>query len=349
MESFSDGVMISITIIRGGIHLKAVQISEFGGPEVLKLVNIEEPSPNKGEVKVNIYAVGLNPSENYTISGTYAYNVPDLPYVPGYDAAGIIEEVGAGVTNVNVGDRVYLSAFSAERNTGTYAEKMVLDAENVYPLPDEASFLDGAALGIPAFTAYRALHQKARIQAGERVLIHGASGAVGTLAVQMAKAVGCVVIGTSSTEKGRANILKLGADYAIPHVTEENKEALLAITEDKGPGVIIEFLANVNLETDTQVIADEGRIVIVGSRGTIEFTPRNLMSNDATVTGMALTHPKPADLHEMYHGVTALVASGFLKPLVGKIFTLDEAEAAHKYLMESSGSGRTVFEIQKEK
>lgn len=328
--------------------MKAVQISEFGGPEVLKVVNIEEPSPNKGEVKVKVYAVGLNPSENYTISGTYAYNVPDLPYTPGYDASGIIEEVGEGVTNLKIGERVYLSAFSAERNTGTYAEKIVLDEENVYRLPDNTSFLEGAALGIPAFTAYRALHQKARIRAGETVLIHGASGAVGTLAVQIAKAVGCIVIGTSSTEKGRSNILALGADYAIPHVTEENKDEVLILTDDKGPDVIIEFLANVNLEVDTKIITDEGRIVIVGSRGTIEFTPRNLMSNDATVTGMAFTHPKPEDLHEMYHGITALVKSGFLKPTIGKIFTLEEATEAHKYLMESSGSGRTVFEVHKE-
>ncbi len=337
-----------IKIIKGGHQVKAVQIEEFGGPEVLKLTEIEEPSPRENEVKVRMYATGLNPSENYTISGTYAYNVPDLPYVPGYDGAGVIEEIGPGVDNVQVGDRVYLSAFSSKKNTGTYAEKLVIDAKSVFPLPDHLSFNEGAALGIPVFTAYSALHQKARIKAGEVVLIHGASGAVGTMAVQIAKAAGAIVIGTSSTEKGRKTILKLGADYAIPHVTEENKNQLMEITDNKGPAVIIEFLANVNLETDSKVIADFGRIIVVGNRGTIEFTPRNLMSNEATVTGMAFTDPSEKVMHEVQHGVRALINSQFLKPVIGQKFTLNEATEAHKHMMESSGDGRTIFEIVKE-
>lgn len=328
--------------------MKAIQIETFGGPEVLKTAEVIEPTPNADEVKVKLYAAGINPSESYTISGTYAYNVPDLPYIPGKDGAGIIEEVGPGVENVKVGDRVYLNASSANRNTGTYAEKVVIDAKNVYPLPDHMTLNEGAALGIPAFTAYQALNLKAKIKAGEFVMIHGASGAVGTMAVQMAKAMGAIVIGTSSTEKGRAEIIKLGADYAIPHVTEENKKALLEITDQKGPDVIIEFLANVNLETDTKVIADFGRIIVVGSRGEIEFTPRNLMSNEATVTGMAFTQPTPETMYEITHGVTALIDSKFLKPVIGRKFTLDEGPEAHKHLMESSGDGRTIFEIVKE-
>lgn len=328
--------------------MKAVQINEFGGAEVLKLTDIKEPVPNEDEVRVKLYAAGINPSDHYTISGKYAYNVPELPYIPGKDGAGIVEEVGANVQNVNVGDRVYLCALSDGRNTGMYAEKVVIAAEDVHPLPDHVSFSEGASLGIPAFTAYRALHQKARIRAGEIVLIHGASGAVGSLAVQIAKAMGCIVIGTSSTKEGRDGILNLGADYAIPHVTEENIEELLTIKDDKGPDVIIEFLANANLETDSKVIADEGRIVVVGSRGTIEFTPRNLMSNDATVTGMALTSPKKEHMVEISHGVTALVETGFLKPVIGRRFTLEEATEAHNHLMGSSGDGRTIFQIIEE-
>lgn len=328
--------------------MKAVQITEFGGPEVLKLAEIEEPRPKENQVKVKLYATGLNPSESYTISGTYAFNIPDLPYVPGYDGAGIIEEVGSDVKNLKVGDRVFLSAFSKEESTGTYAEKVAVNKNNVYPLPDHMTMNEGAALGIPAFTAYSALHQKARIRAGEYVLIHGASGAVGTNAVQIAKAMGAIVIGTASTERGRENILSLGADYAIPHVTEENKEELLEITDNKGPDVIIEFLANVNLETDSKVVANHGRIIVVGNRGTIEFTPRNLMANEATITGMAFTQPDEEVLSEVVHGIKALISTGYLKPQIGKKFTLDEATEAHEHLMGSSGDGRTIFEIIKE-
>lgn len=329
----------------GGCDMKAVQIVEYGGPEVLKVRDIEEPSPNKNEVKIKMYAIGLNPSESYTITGNYAYNIPDLPYTPGYDGSGLVEEVGENVTDFKIGDRVFVSAFDAKRNTGTYAEKLVVDAKNVYPLPDNVSLNEGAALGIPAFTAYRALIQKAHIKAGETVLIHGASGAVGSIAVQIAKSVGAVVIGTSSTEKGRATILELGADYAIPHVTPGNMDDIKGLTNKKGPDVIIEFLADVNLETDSLIIADYGRIVIVGSRGTIEFSPRNLMTNDATITGMAFIFQEPDDMNEMYHGVTALIRSGSLKPLIGKKFALEDIQEAHKHLMESSGDGRTLIEL----
>jgi len=328
--------------------MKVAQIEEFGGPDVLKTADIKEPRPNENEVKVTLYAAGVNPSEAYTISGNYAYNVPDLPYVPGADGAGVVETVGANVDDFEEGDRVYLSAFAAERNTGTYAEKVVLDAKSVYPLPHSVSFNEGAGLGIPAFTAYRALFQKAEIKAGEIVMIHGGSGAVGSMAVQMAKAVGAIVIGTSSTNEGRESILDMGADYAIPHVTEENKEALLTITDNQGPAVIIEFLANVNLETDSKVIADAGRIIVVGSRDTIEFTPRNLMTNGAIITGMVVGNIDAKAVHEMYHGITAFIESGVVQPIIGDKFPLDQAAQALNNVMETPGNGRTIIEIAKE-
>lgn len=328
--------------------MKAVQIHTYGGPEVLETVEIKEPSPNANEVKIKLYTTGLNPSESYTITGEYAYNKPDLPYTPGYDGAGIIEEVGLNVTKPEVGDRVYLTAFSANRSTGTYAEKIVVDASNVFLLPDNISFLEAAGLGIPSFTAYKALFLKARVQAGETVLIHGASGSVGSLAVQMAKAIGAIVIGTSSTEEGRQLILELGADYALNHISKNNKEKLREITNEKGPDVIIEMLANVNLETDSKIIANYGRIVVVGSRGTIEFTPRNLMTNEASITGMTFTYPTEEEMQEMEHGINAFLKSGVIKPVIGKKFSLDEPQEAHEALMGSSGNGRTIFVIAEE-
>lgn len=325
--------------------MKAIQIKEYGGPEVLQLREVEEPSPQAGKVKIKIYAAGLNPSESYTISGNYAYNVPDLPYVPGYDGTGTIEELGEGVKDFSIGDKVYFTAFDAESNTGSYAEKAVIDAKNVYPLPESFNLLEGAGLGIPSFTAYQALHLKAQVKPGEYVLIHGGSGAVGNLAVQIAKAAGCIVIGTSSTEEGRQGILEAGADFAIDHLSEGKTDALKEFTQGKGPDVIIEFLANKNLEIDSKVIADHGRIVVVGNRGTIEFTPRNLMGNGAWVTGMAFTSPRPEDLRRMVYGINALIETGALKPKIGQIFPLEEASQAHDYLMNSSGSGRTVLKV----
>lgn len=328
--------------------MKAIQINEFGGPEVLKTVEIDEPYPNEDEVKVKVFVTGLNPSEAYTITGTYGYNVPNLPYVPGYDATGVIEEVGSSVNHFKKGDRVFLSAFSAERNTGTYAEKVVTDAKNVFRLPDNISFKEGAALGIPVFTAYKAIFLKANVRAGETVLVHGASGSVGSMAVQMAKAIGATVIGTSSTEEGRQTVLDLGADHAMDHISEDNKEELLNITNEQGPDVIIEMLANANLETDMQVIVKYGRIIIVGSRDTIEVNPRNLMTSEAIVTGMTFTYPTQKEMKEMQYGVNALLEIGAIRSLIGNEFTLDEPVEAHKSLMESSGNGRTIFVVQEE-
>lgn len=328
--------------------MKAVRIDEFGGREVLKTVTMDEPIPNANEVKVKLYTTGLNPNESYTITGTYGAFIPELPYVPGFDGAGIIEEVGPEVKNVKIGDRVFISGFKAKRNTGTYAEKMVIDTEHVYHLPDNLSMDEGAALGIPMFTAYRALFQRADIKLGEYVLIHGATGAVGSLAIQMAKAVGAIVIGTSSTQKGRKQIIEMGADFAFDHLSEGNKQKLLRATDKNGPDVIIEMLANKNLEIDMQVIADHGRIVIVGSRDSIEITPRHLMGNEALVTAVNVGRMTTEDKEEALHGVMNFIENDAINPLIGKKFSLDEPEKAHKEMMEGSGSGRIVFRIAKE-
>ncbi|GEK91800.1 NADPH:quinone reductase [Alkalibacterium kapii] len=329
--------------------MKAVVINEFGGPDVLETASIEEPTPGAHEVKIKIHVTGLNPNESYKINGSKDGGKGlDFPYVPGYDAAGLIEELGPEVSELKVGDRVFLAGLTAKRNTGTYAEKVVADADRVHRLPDNCSMMDGAALGIPAFTAYASLFQRAKIRAGEYILIHGASGAVGSLAIQMAKAIGAIVIGTSSTEKGREQILELGADYAMNHLTYENKYELTEYTEGNGPDVVIEMLANVNLEIDTQVIAEYGRIVVVGSRASIEITPRNLMGNEAYITAVNVSHMTKEARNEAFHGIVSFLENEILKPLIGKKFTLDEPVEAHKELMEKPGNGRTVFAIIEE-
>lgn len=328
--------------------MKAVRIDKFGGREVLQTVCIDEPIPNTNEVKIKLYTTGLNPNESYTISGTYGAFVPELPYVPGFDGAGVVEEIGPEVQNIKVGDRVFLSGFKAKRNTGTYAEKVVIDTEHVYHLPDKLSMDEGAGLGIPMFAAYRALFQWANIQLGDYVLIHGASGAVGSLAIQMAKAVGAIVIGTSSTKEGRQQIIKMGADFAFDHLSTDNKYKFLRVTEERGPDVIIEMLANKNLEMDMQIIAVNGCIVIVGSRGSINITPRHLMGNEALVTAVNVGRMTVEDKEEALHGVMSFIENDAIKLLIGKKFTLDKAAKAHKEMMEGSGNGRTVFVMAEE-
>ena len=177
--------------------MKAIQVTQFGGPEKLVYTDVEDVVAGKGEVCVRLYAAGVNPADVYTLTGTYA-TIPQLPYTPGVDGAGIVEAIGEEVSNVRVGDRVFIATLNGSYSTGTFAQKVVCDKTNVYPLPDHVSFEQGAALGIPALTAYRALFQRANLKPGQIVLVHGASGGVGLQAVQMAKAHGAKVIGTAS-------------------------------------------------------------------------------------------------------------------------------------------------------
>src|SRR3954468_11938055 len=161
--------------------MKSIRVHEFGGPEVLKLEDVPKPTPAKGEALVAVKTIGVNPVETYLRSGSNP-NLP-RPYTPGLDAAGIIESVGEAVTNLKPGDRVY----TADSITGSYAEFTLCNAADAHKLPDNITFEQAAGLNIPYSTAYRALFQKAKAQPGETVFIHGASGGVGTAAIQWCK------------------------------------------------------------------------------------------------------------------------------------------------------------------
>ncbi|SOC16688.1 NADPH:quinone reductase-like Zn-dependent oxidoreductase [Ureibacillus xyleni] len=325
--------------------MKAIQMTTFGEPDVLQYKTIEDPQPDNNEVCVKLYAAGVNPNEAYVRTGTYAFLIPDLPYTPGFDGAGIVESIGEGVTHVKIGDRVFVAALLAKRNTGTYAEKVVCDANTVHLLPDSVSYEQGAALGIPAITAYRALFQRANIKPGETVLIHGASGGVGLLAVQMATSFGATVIGTASSEEGKQLVKSSGAQYVCNHVKVDAIDEILALTNGIGPDVIIEFLANENLETDLKLIAPYGRIVIIGNRGTIEINPRLTMVKECDILGTAIFNIPKKEYEECLIGVSALLKSGVLIPQVGNRLPLSEAKQAHIDILTKKAKGKMVLLI----
>lgn len=325
--------------------MKAIQMTEFGGPEVLQLREVAEPVPGKNEVRVKLSAVGVNPNEAYVRTGNYQFYIPELPYTPGFDGAGVVDAVGEGVDHVKVGDRVFVAALLAKKNTGTYAEKVVIDADAVHKLPDPVSYEQGAALGIPALTAYRALFQRAKIRPGETVFIHGASGGVGTLAVQMASGIGAKVIGTASTADGKELVKAAGALHAIDHLTADALDEVHALTNGNGPDVIIEFLANVNLENDLKILAQYGRVVVVGNRGTLEFNPRLSMAKEADIYGMALFNAREEEYKESIQGVGAFLKSGLINPVVGDRLPLSEAKVAHEQILTKKSRGKMILTI----
>jgi NADPH2:quinone reductase len=321
--------------------MRAIRVTAFGGPQVLSVADVPRPEPGPGQVRVRVLAAGVNPVDTYIRSGVYA-NKPALPYTPGSDAAGEVEALGDGVTGLAAGDRVYVAG-PMNASTGSYAEALVTGAGNVHPLPDALSFAQGAAVGVPASTAWRALFQKARVEAGETVLVHGGSGAVGNAAIQLARAAGLTVIATAGSAKGLELVRDLGAHHAVNHTDPAYRSAIAAATAGRGPDVIVEMLANVNLAHDAEMLAPRGRIVIVGSRGALEFTPRLLMARDATVHGMMLPNMTPEEWRVVNEGIRGALAAGTLRPIVGQELPLADAPKAHEAVLAAGAAGKIVL------
>jgi NADPH2:quinone reductase len=321
--------------------MRAIRVTAFGGPEVLTVAEVPRPDPGPGQVRVRVHAAGVNPVDTYIRSGVYARK-PALPYTPGSDAAGVVEAVGDGVTELAPGDRVYVAG-PMQASTGSYAEALVTDAPNVHPLPDALSFSQGASVGVPASTAWRALFQKARIEAGETVLVHGGSGAVGNATIQLARAAGLTVVATAGSAKGLDLIRELGAHHAIDHTDPGYHAAITTATGGRGPDVVVEMLANVNLAHDAELLAPRGRIVVVGSRGALEFMPRLLMAKDAIVYGMMLPNMTADEWRTVNAGVQAALADGTLRPVVGQERPLAEAPQAHEAVLASGAAGKIVL------
>lgn len=318
--------------------MKAIRVEEFGGPEVMRLADAPDPQPEAGQVLVRVHAAGVNPVDAYILAGTYA-RIPKLPYTPGMDGAGVVLAVGEGVTRAATGDRVYL----AGSTSGTYAELALADESQVHPLPPDVSFAQGAATGVPYATAYRALFQRAHALPGESVLVHGASGGVGVAATQLARAAGMKVIGTGGTEQGRKLVSEQGAHHVLDHRAPDYLEQLLAITDGRGVDVVLEMLANVNLDKDLNVLARNGRVVVIGNRGTVEINPRAAMARDASILGMSLLNAPADELPSIHAALVAGLENGTLRPVVRDEMPLADAPRAHQAVMEPGAYGKIVL------
>jgi NADPH2:quinone reductase len=287
---------------------------------------------------VRVKAAGVNPVDTYIRAGLYPRK-PSLPYTPGTDAAGVVEAVGGNVKRFKSGDRVYTNGSV----TGVSAELAVCDESRVHHLPSQVSFQQGAALGVPYGTAFRALFQRGGAKAAETVLIHGASGGVGSACVQFARAAGLTVIGTGGSEKGRELVLREGAHHVLDHRAADYDKRLMELTGGRGVDLIVEMLANVNLAKDLTMLAPAGRVVVVGNRGTIEIDPRQAMSREASILGLTLFAATESDLAEIHAAIVAGLENGSLRPVVGQEIPLYEAGAAHQSVMEPGAYGKVVL------
>lgn len=323
--------------------MRAIQVHQFGDPSVLTVDEIPTPVPGPGQVQVAIKAIGVNPVETYIRSGRYAV-LPPLPFIPGSDGAGTISALGAGVTEWVVGDRVFFHGTALGRAYGSYAEFAVCDAAHVYRLPANVGYPHGAAIGVPYATAYLALVQRAQPKSGDILLVHGASGGVGIAAVQIGRWKGLGVIGTAGTEDGLELVRANGAHFAVSHRAALYHDQIReAANHGRGPDIILEMLANENLDADLDMIATKGRIVIIGSRGKIEVDPRKIMAKDSWVTGLMLWNTSYQDLAGVYAELARGLADGVLVPVVGQELPLNEAAKAHEAVLHQRAYGKTVL------
>ncbi len=319
--------------------MKAMCAHQFGGPEQLRLEDAPDPQVEQGQIQIRVRAAGINPADLVRLSGRL--QPLKLPYIPGTDVCGEVEAIGAGVTNVKEGERVFGRALS-----GGYAEKTCLLASEAIPLPANLSFAEGAAIPIPFYTAYRALHHKAGLKAGETALISAGGGGVGVAAIQLAKVAGARVITTVGSKEKAERTKELGADVALNYREQDFAAEVQKLTDGKGVEVIIENVAADNLAKDFVVLARDGRIVLIGT-GTgkspeATFSVFSALMKDANLYGMSLINASPV-IPEMAQILTGLFAQGKLKAVVSQSYPLSEAPQAMGDLLASKVFGKLVL------
>jgi NADPH2:quinone reductase len=318
--------------------MRAIRVSRFGEPEVLKLEEVPTPVPAAGQVLVHVRAAGVNPYDTYMRAGTYAIK-PPLPYTPGSDAAGVVESVGPGVTKVKAGDRVY----TAQTVSGAYAEYALAGENQVQLLPEQISFAQGAGVWVPYGTAYHALFHSAQAHASETLLVHGASGGVGTAALQIARTIGLTIYGTAGSDQGLELIQREGARHVFNHTQAGYEEEILKASGGQGVDIILEMLANVNLPKDLKLLAKQGRVIVIGNRGETTINARDLMSRRASIRAFSLWGISEQEAKEIHAGLNAGLSNGTLNPVVGKEIPLAEAARAHKEILEPGAAGKIVL------
>ncbi|KAM3604104.1 uncharacterized protein V6R79_006442 [Siganus canaliculatus] len=322
--------------------MRAIRVSEFGAPSVLKLhSDVPVPQPGPKQVLIRVHACGVNPVETYIRSGAHVQK-PALPYTPGSDAAGVVEAVGEGVTGLKKGDRVFTTATVS----GSYAEFAIATDDSVHKLHDALDYAQGAAIGIPYFTVYRALVHKAHVEPGETVLIHGASGGVGVAACQIARALGLKVLGTAGTPEGMKMILKIGAHQAFNHREKGYTDKIMEATGGNGVDVILEMLAKVNLGKDLQMMDHGGRVLVIGSRGSTEVNPRDSIMKESSIIGVLIFRATPKQNKECAALLYSGMESGWMRPVIGAKYPFDNAAKAHQDIIDTPGAtGKMVLTL----
>ncbi|PLT34404.1 NADPH:quinone oxidoreductase family protein [Bacillus sp. V5-8f] len=326
--------------------MKAIQLKEYGGPEVLHNIEVDKPVPKGHEVLVEVHAVGVNYADTARRQGQYVIPTP-LPFIPGAEIAGVVTEVGEKVTRIQPGTRIVSLVES-----GGYSEYALADEFSVIPLPDNVDFHQAAALPLQGLSAYHVLKTMGRLEPGETVLVHAAAGGVGTIAVQLAKLFGAgKVIATASTQEKLELAREMGADILINYTKDGWEKEVLEATAGKGADVALEMAGGDVFYKTLKCLAAFGRLVIFGNASgqQVEFNPSLLMRRNQSVIGFFLPQimKKPELLVPSIKELFSYVAEGQLKLTIGGVYPLEEAANVHRLLQGRQTQGKLILEVKK--
>jgi putative PIG3 family NAD(P)H quinone oxidoreductase len=328
--------------------MRAIAITSYGGPEVLKLVQRPEPEPSRGEVRVRVRATAINRADLLQRMGRYPAP-PDAPSdVPGLEFAGEVEALGADVADFRPGDRVFGLVAG-----GAYAEALVVHARALARIPPSLDFAAAAAVPEAFITAYDAMVDQARLGAGDVVLVSAVGSGVGTAAVQLAHAVGARSIGTARTADKLERARALGMDHGLVPEGGRFAAAVLELTAQRGADVIVELVGGPYVKEDLLCLAPRGRIGLVGmlAGSTVELDLGKLMQSRGEMRGTVLRarplEEKIAVAQTFARHVVPLFATGKLVAVVDRIFPLAEASSAHTYMASNQGFGKVVLDCSR--
>lgn len=325
--------------------MKAVLCKEFGDPESLSLEEVPAPEPKAGEVLLDVHACGLNFPDVLMIQGKYQ-SQPPFPFAPGGEVAGTVAALGDGVTEVQVGDRVF-----AGIGFGGFAEQVAVKAKALRRVPDTMTLQQAAGISTTYGTSYYALKQRADLKPGETLLVLGAAGGVGIAAVELGRAMGARVIAAASTPEKLEIARKAGADELVDYSDGELKEKVKALTDGKGADVIYDPVGGSLFDQCMRCVNWYGRVLVIGfAAGDIPKVPINLiLLKSCQVVGVffgAWSAREPEEAAQNFREILELQKQGKIDPLVGAEYALEDYAAALRCLMERRAVGKVVVNVQ---
>ncbi|MEM7539081.1 MAG: NADPH:quinone oxidoreductase family protein [Chloroflexota bacterium] len=326
--------------------MKAILCKAWGEPEDLVLEDVTLPEPGPGEVKIAVHACGVNFADTLIIAGKYQEK-PPFPFTPGGEIAGEVISIGEGVTHVQPGQRV-----AALCSTGGFAEEVIASAARTLPLSDAMDFVTGAGFIITYGTSHVALEHRAKLQAGETLLVHGAAGGVGLAAVDIGKTMGATVIATASTPEKLAVAQQYGADHLINYREEpEFRNTVKALTDGRGADVIYDPVGGDTFDQSLRCINWEGRILAIGfASGRIPQAPANiLLVKNISIVGLywgAYGRKDPKVMTSSLAKLMKWYAEGEIKPHVSQTYSLEQTADALRLLMNRKATGKVVLKVR---